>query len=231
MSDTDQMERLKEAKAKYDERVAKVLQKMPERKADFANTSGIPVNRAYTPLDMAGFDYLKQLGLPGAYPYTRAVQPTAYRGRFWTMRQYAGFATAEETNERYHFLLKSGQTGLSVAFDLPTQLGYDPDDPQARGEVGKVGVPIAHLGHGIGPPGCRLLQPGPKAMLRQPVAGKGRDGRFAVALVGDQRGIHGRDADQFSKQAEDFRGGKGICLHASHLLLFETGIIMRRISP
>jgi methylmalonyl-CoA mutase N-terminal domain/subunit len=145
MSDTDQMERLKEAKAKYDERVAKVLQKMPERKADFANTSGIPVNRAYTPLDMEGFDYLKQLGMPGQYPYTRAVQPTAYRGRFWTMRQYAGFATAEETNERYHFLLKSGQTGLSVAFDLPTQIGYDSDHPLAQGEVGKVGVCIDSL--------------------------------------------------------------------------------------
>jgi methylmalonyl-CoA mutase N-terminal domain/subunit len=145
MSDKDQMERIKEAKAKYDERVAKVLQKMPERKADFANTSGIPVNRVYTPLDMEGFDYLKQLGMPGQYPYTRAVQPTAYRGRFWTMRQYAGFASAEETNERYHFLLKSGQTGLSVAFDLPTQIGYDSDHPLAQGEVGKVGVCIDSL--------------------------------------------------------------------------------------
>jgi methylmalonyl-CoA mutase N-terminal domain/subunit len=145
MADQDQMEHLKEAKAKYDERVAKVLQKMPERKADFANTSGIPVNRVYTPLDMEGFDYLKKLSMPGQYPYTRAVQPTAYRGRFWTMRQYAGFATAEETNERYHFLLKSGQTGLSVAFDLPTQIGYDSDHPLAQGEVGKVGVCIDSL--------------------------------------------------------------------------------------
>ena len=145
MSDKDQMERIKEAKAKYNERVAKVLQKMPERKADFVNTSGIPINRVYTPLDMEGFDYLKQLGLPGQYPYTRAVQPTAYRGRFWTMRQYAGFASAEETNERYHFLLKSGQTGLSVAFDLPTQIGYDSDHPLAQGEVGKVGVCIDSL--------------------------------------------------------------------------------------
>ncbi|MCK9377878.1 MAG: methylmalonyl-CoA mutase family protein [Syntrophobacterales bacterium] len=145
MSDKEQLERIKEAKAKYDERVAKVLQKMPERKAEFVNTSGIPVQRAYTPLDMEGFDYLKQLGLPGQYPYTRAVQPTAYRGRFWTMRQYAGFATAEETNERYHFLLKSGQTGLSVAFDLPTQIGYDSDHPLAQGEVGKVGVCIDSL--------------------------------------------------------------------------------------
>ena len=145
MSDKDQMERIKEATAKYDERVAKVLQKMPERKADFANTSGIPVKRVYTPLDMEGFDYLKQLAMPGQYPYTRAVQPTAYRGRFWTMRQYAGFASADETNERYHFLLKSGQTGLSVAFDLPTQIGYDSDHPLAQGEVGKVGVCIDSL--------------------------------------------------------------------------------------
>ncbi|MBM4302130.1 MAG: methylmalonyl-CoA mutase [Deltaproteobacteria bacterium] len=145
MSDKDQMDRLKESQAKYDERVAKVLQKMPERKADFANTSSIPVNRVYTPLDMEGFDYLKKLGMPGQYPYTRAVQPTAYRGRFWTMRQYAGFASADETNERYHFLLKSGQTGLSVAFDLPTQIGYDSDHPLAQGEVGKVGVCIDSL--------------------------------------------------------------------------------------
>jgi len=145
MSDKDQMERIKEASAKYDERVAKVLTKMPERKADFANTSGIPVKRVYTPLDMEEFDYLKQLGMPGQYPYTRAVQPTAYRGRFWTMRQYAGFASADETNERYHFLLKSGQTGLSVAFDLPTQIGYDSDHPLAQGEVGKVGVCIDSL--------------------------------------------------------------------------------------
>ncbi len=138
-------QKLQEAKAKYDAQVEKVLQKIPERKAEFVNTSGIPVKRVYTPLDMQEFDYLKQLGLPGQYPYTRAVQPTAYRGRFWTMRQYAGFGTAEETNERYHFLLKSGQTGLSVAFDLPTQIGYDSDHELARGEVGKVGVAIDSL--------------------------------------------------------------------------------------
>jgi methylmalonyl-CoA mutase N-terminal domain/subunit len=139
------MASLKEAVAKYDEKVAKVLQKIPERKKEFLNTSGIPVKRAYTPLDMEGFDYMKQLGLPGQYPYTRAVQPTAYRGRYWTMRQYAGFGSAEETNERYHFLLKSGQTGLSVAFDLPTQIGFDSDHPLAQGEVGKVGVSIDSL--------------------------------------------------------------------------------------
>ena len=145
MCDPQKMESLKAALAKYEEKVAKVLQKMPERKPDFVNTSGIPIKRLYTPLDMAGFDYMQQLGVPGQYPYTRAVQPTAYRGRYWTMRQYAGFATAEETNERYHFLLKSGQTGLSVAFDLPTQIGYDSDHPLAQGEVGKVGVSIDSL--------------------------------------------------------------------------------------
>jgi methylmalonyl-CoA mutase N-terminal domain/subunit len=141
----DDPQKLLEAKAKYDAQVDKVLKKIPERKPEFLNTSGIPVARLYTPLDMQEFDYLKQLGMPGQYPFTRAVQPTAYRGRFWTMRQYAGFGTAEETNERYHYLLKSGQTGLSVAFDLPTQIGYDSDHELAQGEVGKVGVAIDSL--------------------------------------------------------------------------------------
>jgi methylmalonyl-CoA mutase N-terminal domain/subunit len=142
MCDPQKTESLKAAVAQYEEKVTKVLQKMPERRPDFVNTSGIPLARVYTPLDMEGFDYLAKLGLPGQYPYTRAVQPTAFRGRYWTMRQYAGFGSAEETNERYHFLLKSGQTGLSVAFDLPTQIGYDSDHPLAQGEVGKVGVSI-----------------------------------------------------------------------------------------
>jgi methylmalonyl-CoA mutase N-terminal domain/subunit len=141
----DDPQKLQEAKAKYDAQVEKVLKKIPERKAEFVNTSGIPIARVYTPLDMQEFNYLQQLGMPGQYPFTRAVQPTAYRGRFWTMRQYAGFGTAEETNERYHFLLKSGQTGLSVAFDLPTQIGYDSDHELAQGEVGKVGVAIDSL--------------------------------------------------------------------------------------
>uniref|UniRef100_A0A7V4LDG8 Methylmalonyl-CoA mutase n=1 Tax=Desulfobacca acetoxidans TaxID=60893 RepID=A0A7V4LDG8_9BACT len=141
----DDLKKLQELKDKYDAQVEKVLKKMPERKAEFFNTSGIPVARVYTPLDMQDFDYVDKLGFPGQYPFTRAVQPTAYRGRYWTMRQYAGFGTAEETNERYHFLLKSGQTGLSVAFDLPTQIGYDSDHELARGEVGKVGVAIDSL--------------------------------------------------------------------------------------
>src|SRR4030043_509299 len=145
MCDPQKTESLKAAVAKYEEKVTKVLQKMPERRPDFVNTSGIPLARVYTPLDMEGFDYLAKLGLPGQYPYPRAVQPTAYRGRYWTMRQYAGFGSAEETNERYHFLLKSGQTGLSVAFDLPPQIGFDSDHPLAQGEVGKVGVSIDSL--------------------------------------------------------------------------------------
>jgi methylmalonyl-CoA mutase N-terminal domain/subunit len=141
----DDLQKLMELKAQYEAAVEKVLKKMPERKAEFVNTSGIPVARVYTPLDLQDFDYAEKLGMPGQYPFTRAVQPTAYRGRYWTMRQYAGFGTAEETNQRYHFLLKSGQTGLSVAFDLPTQIGYDSDHPLARGEVGKVGVAIDSL--------------------------------------------------------------------------------------
>ncbi len=125
--------------------VSKTLEKFPERKPEFATTSGIPMERLYTPLDVASMNYLEDLGFPGQYPYTRGVQPTMYRGRFWTMRQYAGFATAEETNKRYKFLLDKGQTGLSVAFDLPTQIGYDSDHPLSAGEVGKVGVAIDSL--------------------------------------------------------------------------------------
>ncbi len=115
-----------------------------ERKEQFTTSSGIELKRAFKPED-APVDYETDLGDPGAYPFTRGVQPTMYRGRFWTMRQYAGYATAEESNARYRFLLEQGQTGLSVAFDLPTQIGYDADDPMALGEVGKVGVSISSL--------------------------------------------------------------------------------------
>ena len=122
------------------ETLASILKKNPERKAQFETSSGIPLDRAAgpdTPPD--------SLNWPGEFPFTRGVQPTMYRGRFWTMRQYAGFATAEESNQRYKFLLAQGQTGLSVAFDLPTQIGYDPDDVMSLGEVGKVGVSIPTL--------------------------------------------------------------------------------------
>jgi methylmalonyl-CoA mutase N-terminal domain/subunit len=122
----------------------KTLDRFPERQEEFATDSGIPVERLYTP-DDAGFDYVGNLGFPGQYPFTRGVQPTMYRGRLWTMRQYAGYATAEESNRRYKYLLEQGQTGLSVAFDLPTQIGYDSDHPLAEGEVGKVGVAICSL--------------------------------------------------------------------------------------
>ena len=128
-----------------DEMVSKTIKRFPERREDFQTISGLQMNRLYTPLDIKDLNYQKDLGFPGQYPFTRGVQPTGYRGRFWTMRQYSGFATARETNERFHFLLEQGQTGLSIAFDLPTQIGYDSDDPLAQGEVGKVGVAIDSL--------------------------------------------------------------------------------------
>lgn len=124
--------------------LGKALSRAPERQPEFKTESGIPIERVYTPEDTE-LDYGQELGFPGQYPFTRGVQPTMYRGRFWTMRQYAGFGTAEETNARYRYLLEQGQTGLSVAFDLPTQVGYDADDPVASGEVGKVGVSISSL--------------------------------------------------------------------------------------
>jgi len=133
--------------------LAKLNKRFPERKARFTTSSDtIPVETLYTPED-TGADpdvaetaaYLDKLGFPGDYPFTRGVQPNMYRGRFWTMRQYAGFGTAAESNERYHYLIQRGQTGLSVAFDLPTQIGYDADDEMALGEVGKVGVSISSL--------------------------------------------------------------------------------------
>ncbi len=120
------------------------LKRFPERKDCFSTPSGIQVDRVYTPATAAQ-DYLTSLGLPGEFPFTRGVQPTMYRGQLWTMRQYAGYASAEESNSRYRYLLEQGQTGLSVAFDLPTQVGYDSDHPLAEGEVGRVGVAISSL--------------------------------------------------------------------------------------
>jgi len=117
----------------------------PERRARFETASGLEIRDLYTAADVAGLDEDRDLGRPGEFPFTRGVQPTMYRSRFWTMRQYAGFATAEETNQRFRYLLEQGQTGLSVAFDLPTQMGYDSDAPEALGEVGRVGVPISSL--------------------------------------------------------------------------------------
>ncbi len=124
--------------------LAQALSRLPERRRVFQTQSGIPVEPIYTPDDLQN-DYARDLGFPGEYPFTRGAQATMYRSRYWTMRQYAGFGTAEETNQRYRYLLGQGQTGLSVAFDLPTQIGYDSDDPSAVGEVGRVGVAIASL--------------------------------------------------------------------------------------
>ncbi|MDY7030335.1 MAG: methylmalonyl-CoA mutase family protein [Thermodesulfobacteriota bacterium] len=129
----------------WNDEVEKVTAKRPERKERFKSTSGMEFNRIFTPLEVEGMDYLDKMGFPGNYPFTRGVQPTMYRGRLWTMRQYAGFGTAEDTNNRYKYLLEQGQTGLSVAFDLPTQIGYDSDHPLSLGEVGKTGVAIDSL--------------------------------------------------------------------------------------
>jgi methylmalonyl-CoA mutase N-terminal domain/subunit len=120
------------------------IKRFPERKPDFETSSGIPIPHILIPADPDP-GYMEMLGFPGEYPFTRGVQPSMYRGRFWTMRQYAGYASAEESNQRYRYLLEQGQTGLSVAFDLPTQIGYDADDPLAEGEVGKVGVSISSV--------------------------------------------------------------------------------------
>jgi len=145
MNDPKEPKALETAHADWAERTAKLVAKRPERKDRFHSLSDIPLERVYTPLDGSERDYLQDLAFPGDYPYTRGVQPTMYRGRLWTMRQYAGFASAAESNRRYKYLLEQGQTGLSVAFDLPTQIGYDSDHPLAEGEVGKVGVPIDSL--------------------------------------------------------------------------------------
>lgn len=131
-------EKLQQGLNEYEAKVAKAVEKFPERK-------NFETQRLYTPLDIEDFDYGEKLGFPGQYPFTRGVQPTMYRGRLWTMRAYAGFATAEETNARYKYLLEAGQTGLSVAMDLPTQIGLDSDHELSHGEVGKVGVAIDSL--------------------------------------------------------------------------------------
>ena len=125
--------------------LASALKRAAERQEKFETSSGLEIDTVYTPEDLVNFDYTRDLGYPGGYPFTRGVQANMYRGRIWTIRQYAGFGTAEETNQRYRYLLEQGQTGLSIAFDLPTQIGYDSDHPLAKGEVGKVGVAIDSL--------------------------------------------------------------------------------------
>ena len=139
-------DKLKAQRQKWEETtLKKVISRHPERKTEFTTSSWLPVERTALPEITSDDEYLEKLGFPGEFPFTRGVQPTMYRGRLWTMRQYAGFGTAEESNRRYKFLLNQGQTGLSIAFDLPTQIGYDSDDPHSEGEVGKVGVAIDTL--------------------------------------------------------------------------------------
>jgi len=121
------------------------LERHPERKKEFHNISEIPMKRLYTPIDMANLNYIQDLGFPGEYPFTRGVHATMYRGRLWTMRQFSGFGTAEQTNKRFKYLLKEGETGLSIAFDYPTIMGYDSDHPMSNGEVGRCGVAVASL--------------------------------------------------------------------------------------
>jgi len=144
LNEQEKKENLVRAKEAWQGKVKKTIEKNPERKV-FKLDSNLEIETAYDPLNVEEFDYTRQLNWPGEYPFTRGIQPTMYRGRLWTMRQYAGFGSAEETNKRFRYLLDQGQTGLSVAFDLPTQIGYDSDHPLARGEVGKVGVAIDTL--------------------------------------------------------------------------------------
>ena len=121
------------------------LEKSPERCPEFTTLSGVPIQRLYTPADLVKFDYSRDLGDPGEYPYTRGIHRTMYRGKLWTMRQFAGFGSPEDTNRRLHYLLGQGQTGLSIAYDLPTLMGFDSDAPLAEGEVGKCGVAVSSL--------------------------------------------------------------------------------------
>ncbi len=146
MYDRQKLDQLRSALDKWEETsLPKSLKGLPERQERFITTSSEPIERVYTPLDVQDMDYLEDLGLPGEYPYTRGIHPTMHRSRLWTMRMFAGFGTAEETNQRFKYLLEKGQTGLSIAFDLATLMGYDTDAPEALGEFGKCGVAVSSL--------------------------------------------------------------------------------------
>ncbi len=146
MYDKKKIDKLQQSLSKWEETsLKKALNQLPERADEFITTSSEPINRLYTPLDIADLDYNESLGLPGEYPYTRGVHPTLHRSKLWTMRMFAGFGTAEETNGRFKYLLEQGQTGLSIAFDLATLMGYDTDQPEALGEFGKCGVAVSSL--------------------------------------------------------------------------------------
>ncbi len=146
MFDQQKIEALRQAVEQWEETtLQRSMGSLPERQKTYLTTSSEPIERLYTPLDIAGLDYQEDLGLPGEYPYTRGIHPTMHRSRLWTMRMFAGFGTAEETNQRFKYLLGQGQTGLSIAFDLPTLMGYDTDAAEALGEFGKCGVAVSSL--------------------------------------------------------------------------------------
>jgi methylmalonyl-CoA mutase N-terminal domain/subunit len=146
MYDKEKLNNIRRGREKWEETsLHQASSRFPERKPEFITESSEPIERLYTPLDVADLDYGQDLGMPGEYPFTRGVHPTMHRGRLWTMRMFAGFGTAEETNERFRYLLDQGQTGLSVAYDLPTLMGYDTDAPEALGEFGKCGVAVSSL--------------------------------------------------------------------------------------
>ena len=146
MYDRETLKKLRDHKDKWEETTLhQSSARLPERKKEFLTTSSEPIDRLYTPLDVADLDYFRDLGMPGEYPYTRGVHPTLHRSKLWTMRMFAGFGSAEETNKRFKYLLQQGQTGLSVAYDLPTLMGYDTDAPEAEGEFGVCGVGVSSL--------------------------------------------------------------------------------------
>jgi methylmalonyl-CoA mutase N-terminal domain/subunit len=146
MFDKEEIKKIKQEKERWDsENYQKYVKKAPERLPYFTTVSDLPIKKLYTPDDIENLDYLKDLGFPGEFPYTRGVHPTMYRARLWTMRQFAGLGTAEDTNKRFKYLINHGETGLSTAFDMPTLMGYDSDSPMSRGEVGKCGVAIDTL--------------------------------------------------------------------------------------
>jgi len=146
MPDSRELEEIMEKSGRWERTtLRRYLESRPERKSEFTTNSGFQVKRLYTPTDLSNLDLSEDVGYPGEYPYTRGIHPTMYRGRLWTMREFSGFGTAEETNRRFKYLLSEGETGLSVAFDYPTIMGYDSDDPMARGEVGRCGVAVSSL--------------------------------------------------------------------------------------
>src|SRR5215216_7203476 len=146
MYDKKKLDELNDSLKKWEETsLKKALSSLPERADEFITSSSEPINRLYTPLDVEKMDYGSDLGLPGEYPFTRGVHPTLHRSKLWTMRMFAGFGSAEETNARFRYLLEQGQTGLSIAFDMPTLYGRDTDHPLVEGEFGKCGVAISSL--------------------------------------------------------------------------------------